>query len=373
MQLIDTELDAADLALESFTNDLSTVVREGDGQNPMEAAIAARRWNVLAGRFGFESETTVVGNVWGVMKKITLASAERFGKIVESIQIYFDKSGGKGIDRLRRVLEENRGDGEGVVTDQSLATSLNIDGKVPTDFSEPTRKLVGLVKLLEKAVPPMAAVSKEAYALCEKIETPADSAALSKHLEALSAVVLKQPSPVTHFPSAVLHEQFVGGRRFAAEHTVKITKNASTSAKNPPKLLALVTSLTFTLGSHKPQQAAINPRLPVLNREQIKDLLAECEQLTDALHHLLVLAKNHSKEATGSAIAQHLDAVFANIAKEHGFKVAPEDRARAEWLKVYFQSQMTNPKRLIEAGLRIVADAHKAYSDYIETSIKHFK
>jgi hypothetical protein len=373
MHLIDSQLDAADVALESIANDLNAVVRDGGGQNPMEAAIAVRRWNTLAGRFGFESESSAVGTVWAVMKKITSASAERFGKVVESIQIYFDKSGGKEIDRLRRLLEENRGDGEGVMTDQSLATSLNVNGRVPSDFGEATHKLVGLVHLLEKIVPSMAAVSKQAYAVCEQAQTPANREELSKHLKALVDIVIAAPSPVAQLPSALFHEQFVGGRRFAEEHQIKPLKNASVPERNASKLLELVSSLKFALSGPKPVQPAVNPRLPVLNREQIKDLLGHCEQLTDALHHLLVLAKNHSKDATGSAIAQHLDAVFANIAREHPFKIPAEDKARADWLKLYFQSNLTNPKRLIESGLRILADAHKAYASYIHASIQQFK
>lgn len=373
MHPIDSQLDTADLALESLAEDLSAVVQNGDGRDPMETAIAARRWDALAGQFGFENESSAISNVWGVMKKITAASAERFGKIVESIQIYFDKSGGKEIDRLRRLLEENRGDGEGVITDQSLATSLNINGRVPTDFSEATHKLVGLVHLLEKVVPSVATVSKEAYALCEKIETPANREALNKHLSELVAVVLKAPSPVAQFPSALFHEQFLGGRRFTEERPIKPLKNASVPERNASKLLELVSGLKFTLAAPKAAQAAVNPRLPVLNREQIKDLLKLCEELTDALHHLLKLANTHSKDASGSAIAQHLDAVFANIAKDHPFKIPAEDKARADWLKLYFQSQLTNPKRLIESGLRILADAHKAYAEYIHASLKQFK
>lgn len=374
--------EEAGVALESFIDDLRFVARDGRGQDPMETAIAARRWDNLAVRYGFEAlneDDTYVDIAFAlavgagrVVKKAFVASAHHFGNFVGSVQEYLDKSGGKAVDRLRQQIEDVPGDGGSVVlTDKSLATSLAVNGRLPSDFGQEVTKLTGLVDTLEKAVKAVRQVAKDAGAHSHTPNIPKTEKEFRALLQGMTAPVVRSGSPALHFPSAMLTEQFLGGQRVCVEKAQRPVPPKGLDGDSR-KLAEIVSTLKYSIASHKPAQEAANPRVPVLSRHQARDMVEHCEKLTDGLHRLLTLAKETRSYPDSLEVGGDLEFLIGEVNADE-MELTDADRLQISWLELYYRDDLASHRRLIEAGLRIVGTAHKAMTGYIETSLKHYK
>lgn len=365
-------LEQTAAALEAFTDDLRHTVREGRGQHSMEAQIAVQRWNALAADLGLEVLAPLRG-FWETFKTAVNHSTVVFGRWMEAVRAYLDRSGGRALDLLRKRLDTVAGDSDGsMIIDQALANRLAVRGRVSSDFQTPTTELIQLVDQLEHVLPKLLDFNHSVLTALgseHASDFPTAAAVWSGRLKKAVEQLVQHPTPMELLPEGWKTASFIGGYRLlmAAEYPQEQPRSAL--ARRVWERWKKAPEYTLTRGDAL--ATATNPRLPVLSRSECRALIDQAERLTDALYRLMRLADTVKTRFTTDQVVGYVEELRHALHKAAVLLTA-EDREHLELLTTYF-ARTVDERALIKRIAHLVQQAHKAYQTYIEASLKRFQ
>ncbi len=383
------KLDECRIALESIQNDRWRDFQHDVVNRPEDHAILMAQIRQLETTYGLESAEFLM-QAWDVTKRLSAASQKRIGLVIESVQVFLDDSGKKETERMTRLLEETQGDGIGVFVDQKLANRLQIKGDVPVTFDRDVENLRRFSDhITDQTVPKIANLLHRAAVTIgpHYVRTTEE---LQSHLEKLLKDVVDAGEPTQWFPDDAVKFMTVGGRQLL---TLNPTHETATRATpHDSEIVAQVRELILAGARYRIERdpgkvagTAYNPRLPVLSRHQVSDVIKQCEQLTSLIVKLVATYKHHRNDADGNYIALRLaDDLKAMKGKaqsdkntqslhDTGHFVGHEERQQAEALGQYYRLSLLNHLDLLEGLCALSIRTHQSLSAYVHASLAHYR
>ena len=380
------------LALEELGEDLRSVVRDEEF-TPMEEDILKKRLAMVTLDYGLEN----LGNLeaaadhlmgaWGLVKRMGSASAVRFKKLVESMRIAVDRSGKLEIKRLHRLLEETQGEGNGAFEDKSLAAKLQINGDVPKDLGQPVVDLLEMGKrIIQHVLPETVHLVKDGFNIAKGAPTSTPQG-FADEVQRLIKLVAASKPVMARFDHKDISRRLPGGRRLF-KSTTAFFGDASPYVKDPEsqKVYQNLKEIVIDIDrrGYKVSGHAYNARLPVLDRGAIADMLRLLDSLSDQMVQLLKLAEAYQNDHSGADVALALDVALQQMRgklvkgadgsrHDTAVEVVSEDRVRVRWLADYYNLDLNNPHRVLEAMFHLTEQVYNSYVQYNHASLKQYK
>lgn len=372
------DFEGSRIALESISDELWRDFKNDIHIRHEDNVIMARRLDDVESRYGLES----LEDALAFTKRIAVAGQQRFGKFIESVQVFLDETGQKEVDRLRGLIDQAHGDGHGIFVDAKLANRLQVNGDVPKTFD----KVLGDFhqigdRILTTYVPHVSEIVTKAGGIVGP-QYPRTSEEFAKQIDTLLTLVHRAGDPRHLLEAPVFNFVGLGGRRLF-HNTGQVSSTRSSDVVRQYVAGARVYKLNHKAG--RVEGTAYNARLPVLDRAGVRAAIDHCDRLSAFIVKVLAVAKHHAHDFDGDYIAGRLVAnlkemrgivkkdAATNILHDTGQQVEHKERESAEILGEYFRLSMLDHLTLLESLSTLAIEMHKSLSAYVHASLNHYK
>lgn len=378
------DLEQSRITLESFSNELWQDFKRSIFTRPEDDAIMAQRLSVVEQRLGIES----LEDALAFTKRIAIAGQQRFGKFVETVQVFLDDTGQKEVERMRGLLGHVQGEAHGVFVDAKLANRLQIQGDVPKAFDKTLGEFHALGnRVLTRLVPHTAEIITKAATLIGP-DYPRTAEAFRQQIDELLTFVHKAGDPVHLLDSTMLQYVGLGGRHLfnTLDHTPPPPSVSDEAELNEVRgYIAHSSIYRLNKKIDRIVGVAYNPRLPILDRHQIQTVIEQCEHLSTFIVRLVAVAKHHTRDFDGDYVSGRLVANLKQMRgglvndkdthhlKDTGQPVEHAERVRAEVLGEYFRLSLLDHMATLESLCTLAIETHKTLSAYVHASLNHHK
>jgi hypothetical protein len=380
---------------DELVDDLS-IGLEGRDLSADELSMMERRFAALSlewnpgqiepdqGRFQRAAENAVqFGKAVGALTiplivKAAKASAKAFRASVIGMRRALDRSGAYDLHQTEQLLAQAAGDGSGTFTNQSLAHSLALDGKIPQNFAAILQQSANISQAIVDRVVVQSNVAMGKIAK----ELPDDAQmTLVEYDEALKKVakiLADQPRLEAQLSSA--ETQFIWPGGAAMTFTPKATQLKDVDAADDKPSKDLVLRL-----ANAREDIAIRPKagrqvatatLEVLNRQQAQEIIAACVQLINFNKGLLNVAEGKQQakfnpDLVPGTYTAMIGARASSLRKLAGIPeaTAARDRIVTAYLKHF---QYLNGRKVITALFNRNLSTIRAALAYVRASVKHY-
>lgn len=380
------DFEGSRIALESVSDELWRDFKNDIHIRHEDNAIMARHLTAVEARFGFES----LEDALAFTKRVAVAGQQRFGKFIESVQVFLDDTGQKEVDRLRGLLDQAHGDGQGIFVDAKLANRLQVNGDIPKSFDKVFSDFHQLSdRVMAAYVPHISEVVTKAGGVVGP-QYPRTSEEFAKQIATLVTLVHHAGDPRRLLEASMFNFVGLGGRRlFQSTGRAPSTHTAGKEPGEPlSEIRRYVADGSVYKLNHKTgrvEGTAYNARLPVLDRSGARSAIEQCDRLSALIVKILAVAKHHAHDFDGAYIAGRLvanlkemrgnvkkDAV-TNVLHDTGQQVEHKERESAEVLGEYFRLSILDHLTLLESLSTLAIEMHKSLSAYVHASLNHYK